>query len=477
MNEPILPPGNKLALAAMAGCILLASLGISVTTVALPTLASALSTSIQQVQWVVLAYLVSLTVAIVSAGRMGDLYGSRRVLLSALVLFTLASIACAVAPNMGWLIVGRVGQGLAAAVLMALPMSLAKSLVAKERMGAVMGLLGTMSAIGTALGPSLGGGLIDLLGWRSIFILLLLCALGMIAIALMGIPKDKKSATTTARLDWAGSLWLCLALLFFSMAATGGKVGMVIPIWMLLASAAIALVAFVGFEMRATHPLIPLALLGNRALASSLSMNLIVSATMMSTLVVGPFYLAFGLGLSELVTGVVMAVGPAAAALSGVPAGQLTDRFGTDRILLAGLALATAGLICFALLPIRIGIPGYVVALILTTPGFQLFLAANNTAAMTSAPDAQRGMVSGLVGLSRNLGFMTGASLIPLLFATLLGDQAVALSSPSAVGEAFSHTFLLAAASFGLATVTFFIGKKLQPSMSILSTHQGINHD
>ncbi|MDV2115916.1 MFS transporter [Alcaligenes faecalis] len=469
MKEPTFPPGNKLALTALAGSILLASLGISVTTVALPTLASVFSASVQQVQWVVLAYLVSLTVAIVSAGRLGDLYGSRRVLLSGLVLFALASITCAVAPTLGWLFAGRVGQGLAAAVLMALPMSLAKALIAKERMGAVMGLLGTMSAIGTALGPSLGGGLIELLGWRSVFVLLLVCALGMIAITAIGIPKQQGPTSTTARMDWMGSLWLCLALLFFAMSATGSKVGMAIPLWMLLAATAIALAAFIGFQRRATHPLVPLALLGSRVLASSLIMNLIVSAIMMSTLVVGPFYLAFGLGLNELMTGLVMAAGPAAAALSGVPAGQLTDRFGTDRIVLAGLVLATGGLICFALLPLQVGIPGYVMALILTTPGFQLFLAANNTATMAAAPDAQRGMVSGLIGLSRNLGFMTGAALMPLLFASFLGDEEMALNSRVTIGEAFSHTFLLAAASFGLAMVTFFVGKR-RPTSSAMSS-------
>lgn len=475
MKEPVPPHGNKLAVAALAGSILLASLGISVTTVALPTLAFAFSASVQQVQWVVLAYLVSLTVAIVSAGRMGDLYGNRRVLLSGLLLFALATIACAMSPSLGWLIAGRVAQGLAAAVLMALPMSLVRVLVAKERMGTVMGLLGTMSAIGTALGPSLGGGLINLLGWRSIFALLLLCALGMMLIAVKGIPREKGAATTTVRMDSAGNLWLCLALLLFAMSATGGKVGMALPIWALLTLAAIALAVFVGVERRAADPLVPLALLGRRTLASSLIMNLIVSAIMMSTLVVGPFYLAYGLGLSELMTGIVMAVGPAAAALSGVPAGQLTDRFGSDRTLLAGLVLATAGLIGLALLPIRVGTPGYIMALILTTPGFQLFFAANNTAMMADAPDAQRGMVSGLLGLSRNLGFMTGASLMPLLFASLLGEQGVTSSSTFAIGEAFSFTFLLAAGSFGLAMVAFFVGKKRLTPVSL--THQGVNHD
>ncbi|MFN3985460.1 MAG: MFS transporter [Rhodocyclaceae bacterium] len=464
-------------MAALAGSIVLASLGISITTVALPTLASSFSASVQQVQWVVLAYLLSLTVAIVAAGRMGDLYGNRRVLRYGLMLFTTASIVCAAAPNLGWLIAGRVAQGSAAAVLMALPMSLAKGLVARERMGGAMGLLGAMSAIGTALGPSVGGGLIDILGWRSVFVLLLVCGLGVFAIVSIGLPKDNRHATATVRMDWAGSLWLCLALLSFALSATGGKVGLAVPVWVLLGATAIALAAFVGTEMRTAHPLVPLALLSSRALATSLTMNLIVSAVMMSTLVVGPFYLAFGLGLSELAMGMAMAVGPAVAALSGVPAGRLTDRFGTDRTLLAGLMLSTVGLICLALLPGRVGVPGYVMALVLITPGFQLFLAANSTATMTEAADAQRGMVSGLLGLSRNLGFMIGASLMPLLFASWLGGEDVALSSPPVIGEAFSRTFLFAAAMFGLAMVVFFLGKTRLQSPAPSSVHQGADHD
>ena len=458
MNIEPLPPNNKLVLPALAGSVLLASLGISISTVALPTLATTFSATVQQVQWVVLAYLLSLTVSIVSAGRMGDLYGSRRVLISGLVLFSLASIVCATALSLGWLIVGRVVQGLAAAVLMSLPMSLVRGLVTTERMGAAMGLLGTMSAIGTALGPSLGGVLIDLLGWRSVFVLQLLLGAGMLTLTLMGISTANSQATTKARMDWAGSLWLCLALLSLTLSATGGKVGMAIPIWMLLGLAAITLAAFVSVEKRAANPLVPIALLGGRVLATSLTMNLIVSAIMMSTLVVGPFYLSFGLGLSELSTGIVMAAGPVAAALSGVPAGRITDRFGTYRTLLVGLVLSTGGLICFAILPIGIGVPGYVMALVLTTPGFQLFLAANNTATMVEAEDAQRGIVSGLLGLSRNLGFMTGASLIPLLFVSGLGDKGVAFSSPQVIGEAFSQTFLWAAALFVLVIAVFFIG-------------------
>ncbi len=108
-------PHNRLVLATLASAILLASLGISIATVALPTLARAFSASVAQVQWVMLAYLLAVTLAIVSAGRMGDLHGHRRVLLAGIVLFTLASAAAALAPGLGWLIAARAAQGLGAA--------------------------------------------------------------------------------------------------------------------------------------------------------------------------------------------------------------------------------------------------------------------------------------------------------------------------------------------------------------------------
>lgn len=384
-------PHNRLLLATLASAILLASLGISIATVALPTLARAFGAGVAQVQWVMLAYLLAVTLAIVFAGRMGDLHGHRRMLVAGIALFTLASAAAALAPGLGWLIAARAAQGLGAATLMALPLSLAKGLVAKERMGAAMGLLGTMSAIGTALGPSVGGLLIGALGWRSAFALLTGLGAGLLMLALEALPAAKDRA-------------------------------------------------------RATRAPLALGLLRDRAVATPLAMNLLVGAVMMATLVVGPFFLAFGLGLSEAHTGLVMATGPVAAALSGLPAGRITDRFGAQASLRAGLALAAAGLCGFALLPAAIGVPGYMLALVLVTPGFQLFMAGNNTAVMRAAPEAHKGLLSGLLGLSRNLGFMLGASLLPLLFAALLGGDGLVHSSRQAMDQAFATTFLATAA-------------------------------
>lgn len=476
MKSENTPTASKLVLAALAGSILLASLGISIATVALPTLARVFSASVQEVQWVVLAYLLAVTVAIVLAGRMGDLYGNRRVLIAGLVLFTLASAACALASGLGWLIAGRIAQGLGAAVLVSLPMSMAKGLVAKERLGTAMGMLGTMSAIGTAMGPSVGGVLIGALGWRSAFTLLTLCGVGLLTLALAVIPKEKTSGAASNRMDWVGGLWLTIMLLCFTLSATGGRVGMAIQSWMLWALTAVALLAFVRTELAAANPLVPVALMRGSSIAMSLAMNLVVGAIMMSTLVVGPFFLSFGLGLSETETGMVMAFGPIAAALSGVPAGQATDRFGANRTLVAGLLLATAGLCSFAVLPGLIKVPGYVMGLVLITPGFQLFLAANNTAVMVDAVDEHRGLLSGLLGLSRNLGFMTGASLLPLLFATMLAGHGVADSSPQAIGDAFSVTFLSAAGLCLLALVLALL-KKAPRGAHPSSFHQPSNRN
>lgn len=466
MKNEVVPTANKLVLTALAGSILLASLGISVATVALPTLARAFSAELLQVQWVVLGYLLAVTAAIVLAGRLGDFYGDRRVLIMGLTLFTIASAAGALAPSLSWLIAGRVVQGLGAAILMSLPISMAKGLVAKERLGTAMGLLGTMSAIGTALGPSLGGVLIGSLGWRSAFALLTVCGTGLLALALSGIPKMNAYGAASGRMDWAGSFWLTTVLICFALFAAGGRADLENMHWMLLPLGGIALIAFVRTELVAPYPLVSLKLVCGRFIATSLAMNLLVGAIMMATLVVGPFFLSFGLGLNEAQTGMVMAVGPIAAALSGIPAGRVTDRIGADRTLLAGLLLATGGLCCFAMLPTLINVTGYVIALVVITPSFQLFLAANNTAVMADTVHEHRGLLSGLLGLSRNLGFMTGASLLPLFFTFKLGSRGLAGSSTLAIGEAFSATFLSTAGLCVLAIVLALLERVSQRATS-----------
>lgn len=445
-------------LAVLAGATLLASLGISIATIALPTLARTFPAPLAELQWVVLAYLLAMTVTIVSAGRLGDLCGHRRVLLAGLALFTAASLLCAVSPNIVLLIAARTLQGVGGAILVALPMSIARGAVPEERMGAVMGLLGTMSAAGTALGPSLGGLIMANLGWQVAFGLLAAGGALVLVQALRGLPSTPQGGGAGSRMDWSGTLLLTVALGLFSLATTGA--GLTTP-WgsgVLLLPAALVLAVFLRVQMGSPFPLIPLSLVRARSIATGLGMNLLLGTVMMATLVVGPLYLSFALGLDVTATGFVMAVGPVTAALAGAPAGRLADRLGVDHGLILGLAETVLGFVSLALLPRWFGVAGYVGALIVLTPGFQLFLAANNAAVMMAASKAERGVLSGLLGLSRNLGLLTGASAMAALFTALVGTGQIAEAPASSIAGAFTASFLVSAGLTVLAAILAFVG-------------------
>jgi len=440
---------------ALALSMLIASLGVSIVTVALPSLARDLSASVSGVQWVVVAYLLAATVSIVTVGRLGDLYGRRRVLLTGLCGFAAGAALAAIAPSLWLLVAARALQGLGGAILMALPIAVARDTVAPERVGAAMGLLGTMSALGTALGPSAGGILIAAFGWRAAFVSLAVLATATLCLAAMTLPVTAERRTPGA-LGLASTATLALALTACALLAQGADAPIAPAVAGLLAVG--GLILFLAVERRAASPLLPLALLRVPTVAAAIAMNVLVTTVMMATLVVGPFFLTFALGLGEAAVGLTMAVGPAAAALAGVPAGRLADRLGAPRILKAGLLTMIAALCAFALLPTLIGVAGYISALIALTPGFQLFLAANNTVVMMAAPERERGVLSGLLGLSRNLGFMTGASAMATLFAAALGSEPVTTAAASAVGFAFSVTFVAAAGLIALALALTFVG-------------------
>lgn len=158
-------------------------------------------------------------------------------------------------------------------------------------------------------------------------------------------------------------------------------------------------------------------MLRDPVLTAGLATNALVSTVMMTTLVVGPFFLAHALGLDALLVGLVLSIGPLVAALSGVPAGRLVDRFGTQRMTVVGLIGIALGAFMLSVLPTTFGIPGYVAPLVVVTAGYALFQAANNTAVMADVGPDRRGVVSGLLNLSRNLGLITCASAMGAVFA------------------------------------------------------------
>ncbi|GAB3785360.1 MFS transporter [Dyella agri] len=380
--------------ATLALSMLLASLGTSIANIALPTLAETFSAPFAQVQAVVVAYLAALTISVIVAGQLGDRHGLKPMLMAGLGLFAAASLLCSVASNL-WLLIGfRTLQGIGAAFLMTLSMAFMRETATETRVGRAMGLLGTVSALGTALGPSLGGLLIPATGWRGIF-------------------------------------WIQFPL---------GAVALIL--------AYVTLPDAFGQRKRSSTNQQPVL---NRNLVPNLVVNLLVAAVMMTTLVVGPFYLSLGLGLKAAQVGFVMAIGPVISIVSGVPSGRLVDAHGSGTVLALGLALMVAGTLLLAIIPNMIGVIGYVLSIIVLTPGYQLFQAANNTAALANVPIDRRGTVSGLLGLSRNIGLITGASVMGAVFAFGIGTKAFSNANAVAIAAGMRMTFLLAAGMMILA--------------------------
>ena len=379
----------------LALSMFMASLDTSIANAGLPAIAGAFGASFPAAQWVVLAYLLAITTVIVGAGRVGDLLGRRRVLLAGIGLFTGASALCGMAPSLGFLIGARAVQGLGAAVMMSLTVSFATE-------GRTMGVLGTMSALGTTLGPVLGGLLIAGFGWRSLFLVNVPLGILNFALASWGLPVD--SGARRGRLDWAGMGFLGVTLGAYALAMTG--LG---GLW-LLGVAGLGGVCFVWVERRAGAPLVELGAIRDPWL---LVMNAMVATVMMSTLVVGPFYLTRGLGLAVGEAGLALSVGPLVAALMGIPAGRLVERWGAGRVTVGGLAGMLVG--CSALC-LGWGLAGYLVPIGVLTGSYALFHVANNSAVMTGLAGDRRGVVAGLLSLSRNLGLITGASVMGAVF-------------------------------------------------------------
>jgi len=362
------------------------------------------------------------------------------------VLFTATSLFCGVAPNL-WLLIGaRAAQGLGAAIMMALTVAMVGETIPKAKTGSAMGLLGTMSAIGTALGPSLGGLLTAGFGWRMIFLVNVPLGIINVLLAHRYLPRPQQAAKAMRpAFDKLGTLLLALTLGAYALAVTMGGGHLDRLNIALLAGAALGAVLFLIAEARVKSPLVKLAMLRDPILSGSLAMSVAVACVMMTTFVVGPFYLSRSLGLPTAVVGLVMSTGPVISAFTGIPAGRIVDKLGAPVVVFIGLVEMVLGLAGLTFLPSLFGVSGYIVSIAILTPGYQLFQAANNTVIMTDVRVDQRGVVSGMLSLSRNLGLITGAAVMGAVFAAASAVTDITTAQPEAVATGMRITFTVAA--------------------------------
>ncbi len=451
-------PNIRYALAALCLSMLMPSLDTSIAQMGLPILAQGFGASFQAVQWVVLSYLLTITTLIVSAGRLGDIVGRRRLLLGGVALFTLASLFCGLAQDLPQLIVARAVQGIGAAIMMALTTAMVGEIVPKARTGSAMGLLGTMSAIGTCMGPSLGGALISGFGWRAIFLVNIPVGLINLALAWKYLPRTDIPATRP-RFDIPGTIVLAATLAAYALAMTWGEGHFTAINLALLVAAVIGIVAFIQVQARVAAPLLRLAMFRDRNLSVGLTSNVIVFAVIVTTFIVGPFYLTHVLGLTPGEMGLAMSAGPLVSASTGIPAGRLVDRLGFTTMTRIGLLGMALGLIAFIFAPGLFGVAGYVGANILVTAHYALYQAANNTSLMRDVAPEQRGIVGGMVSLSRNLGLVTGAAMLGAVFAIAAGGDATTAAAGD-VAFAMRVTFGTAAGMIAAALALRLLQKR-----------------
>jgi MFS family permease len=230
---------------------------------------------------------------------------------------------------------------------------------------------------------------------------------------------------------------------------------------------------FLRFEAKAASPLIRLSMLRDPALGTSLLTSALVSTVLMATLVIGPFYLSRTLGLDTGLVGVVMSIGPLVVALTGVPVGRVVDSLGAGRMTIFGLVGITAGSLMLAIIPATFGVPGYIASIVVITAGYAMFQTANNTAVMKDVSSDRRGVVSGMLNLSRNLGLITGASVMGALFAFASGANDIATAPAGAVAAGMRVTFGVGAVLI-MAATAIAVGSRARLRYSVALNRESV---
>ncbi len=431
-------PQARLALPALTAGTLVAALGSSIATVSVPAIVADFDTSLGYAQWVTLAYLLVSTVVVLPMGPLGDRIGRRLLLVWGLAAYLLAAIVAVTAPSLSVLVIARGIQGAAAAAIAAMALALVRDVVPGARVGRAMGLLGVATASGMALGPAVGGTLLGAGGWRAAFVLLVILPAVAWGLAIVGLPVDEATRPRSApggslrlHLDLPGTSMLTATLVAYAIAMTlhsGGPTGTIALLVLSIVGAAI----FMRLERSATYPLVALAHLRRLGILPQLSSAFVTAMVMIAYAVLAPVLLAIGFGLDPWAMGLVLAVSPLAAMATGWPAGRLVDRHGADWAARVGMVAIAAGAIALVVLPGPLGVAGVVLGGLILAPGNQLFMAGNATAVMTATSAAEQGVAAGLVTLARNVGSVTGASVMVGVFAWISD----AIGSPPAAAAA-----------------------------------------
>lgn len=451
-TQPSLPMPDTRRKWVLPVTILGSSMGFidgSVVNVALPSMQASFSTTLATMQWIVNGYMLMLASLILLGGAIGDRYGRRRAFIIGLVIFAIASAACGFAPTAGWLVAGRLLQGIGAALLVPASLAIIGAAYPKAERGRAIGTWAAAAGIMTVLGPPLGGWLVDFVGWRTIFFINPPIAAVTLALAVR-LPPDGPSRSHE-RLDILGSVLAVLALGFLSYGLIAlGEGAMTVGLAATLASIPTA-IAFAMVEARKTSPMLPLSLFRDRSFLGANVMTVLLYAALSAALFFLPFLLMRVHGYTATQAGSAMLPFSILIGLGSRWTGSLSDRMGPRPPLVIGALLAAAG---YALLAMTGHVSnywtGYLPGLLLLGAGMTVAIPPLTTTVFSSSPEEMSGTASGINNAAARGGGLVAVAAIGLAF----GSSDLATISAQQLQSAYSLV-LWCAAALGLASVAF----------------------
>jgi EmrB/QacA subfamily drug resistance transporter len=430
----------------------MAALDNLVVTTALPSIRAHLGGGITDLEWTVNAYTLTFAVLLMLGAALGDRFGRRRIFTLGLTLFTLSSLGAALAPDIGTLIAARAAQGVGAALLTPVSLTLLTTAVPPARRGAAFGAWGAVNGMAVALGPLIGGTVVEHLSWQWIFALNVPIGLALIPLARLRLAE---SHGPNGRLDIPGTALASAGLFGIVFALIrGNSDGWTSPTVLtgLVAGAAL-MIAFVVWELRTEQPLLPMRLFRNRAFAAVNSASLLMSLGMFGSIFLLSQWLQNAQGYSPMEAGVRMLPWTAMPMLVAPIAGLFVDRIGGRIIIATGLALQAAGLTWFALIvAAHVSYASQLPALILSGIGMALFFSPVAAVLMGSVKPEEQGVASGANSALREVGGALGIAVLTSVF-TAHGSYA----GPQAFADGLTPALWVGASTIAAATVASLI--------------------
>lgn len=414
-------PNRYAILAVVLAGVFMAVLDGVVVAIALPTITAHFGVNLDSTQWVITAYLLTMTVLLLPMGRISEYTGRAPLFVAGITLFTLASAACGFAPTLAVLIGARILQAVGGAMVFSISNALIFEAFPPSERGRALGYLGSVVAIGSLASPVVGGGLVEAFGWEYVFFINLPIGIAVVAAALRVLPRAHVRPERFS-FDLPGALALGAALsgliFFLGRLATSPTIDAQAAAYALVAVAGTA--AFVLIERRAKAPLVDLGLFAEPLyVLPVISMLLYFVAAFMLNLV-GPFYFEAVMGFSPATVGLVFLLLPGVMVVMAPVAGWVYDRTRFPYLAAVGMSLVTAGY----------AVAGYAASAQLLVPmlgaflviglGAGLFQAPNNTAQMSSVPRRWLGLASAITATGRNLGMVLGVSIGSVMLSALL---------------------------------------------------------